>query len=213
MNFVKKLFLTVISIGTIIGLALAIMTSYWNKTYSSKLSELKTERTQQHRQLQVMREKIKNNLIANAKSSNSKRIRNSVQYLELTKNIQEKAKELCQALFNYDNEKEYLFRYKKVSDILAKSALSNQAIFPSGKYAAKLEGQKLKARLNAVNVFIGTTDNKQNIPLLMRVNYSEFSNNKVIKIDDEAFEVIFSTQKDKFISIKSIGKFPVDNSN
>ncbi|MCT7710468.1 MAG: hypothetical protein N5826_02735, partial [Lactobacillus iners] len=107
-----------------------------------------------------MREKIKNNLIANAKSSNSKRIRNSAQYLELTKSIQEKAKELCQALFNYDNEKEYLFRYKKVSDILAKSALSNQAIFPSGKYAAKLEGQKLKARLNAVNVFIGTTDNK-----------------------------------------------------
>lgn len=213
MNFVKKLFLTVISIGTIIGLALAIMTSYWNKTYSSKLSELKTERTQQHSQLKVMREKIKNNLIANAKSSNSKRIRNSAQYLELTKNIQEKAKELCQALFNYDNEKEYLFRYKKASDILAKSALSNQAIFPSGKYAAKLEGQKLKARLNAVNVFIGTTDNKQNIPLLMRVNYSEFSNNKVIKIDDEAFEVIFSTQKDKFISIKSIGKFPVDNSN
>lgn len=213
MNYIKKIFLAVISIGAIIGFTLAIMTSSWNKTYSAKLVELKTERTQQHRQLQVMREEIKNRLIANAKTSKSKSMRNSVQYLELTKNIQEKAKELCQALFNYDNEKEYLVRYKKVSDILAKSALSNQAIFPSGKYAAKLEGQKLKARLNAVNVFIGTTDNKQNIPLLMRVNYSEFSNNKVIKIDDEAFEVIFSTQKEKFISIKSIGKFPVDNSN
>lgn len=213
MNYIKKIFLAVISIGAIIGFTLAIMTSSWNKTYSAKLVELKTERTQQHRQLQIMREEIKNRLIANAKTSKSKSMRNSVQYLELTKNIQEKAKELCQALFNYDNEKEYLVRYKKVSDILAKSALSNQAIFPSGKYAAKLEGQKLKARLNAVNVFIGTTDNKQNIPLLMRVNYSEFSNNKVIKIDDEAFEVIFSTQKEKFISIKSIGKFPVDNSN
>ena len=72
MNFVKKIFLTVISIGTIIGLALVIITSHCNKAYSSKLSELKTERTQQHSQLKVMREKIKNNLIANAKSSNSK---------------------------------------------------------------------------------------------------------------------------------------------
>lgn len=211
-SYQKIIILGCLFLLTCAGSSFAMITSQRKKMYMAQVQKVESIKQRKEQEYNSTRERIENKLAEKAKQSKSTNLRSSARQLIVNRDIAYKAEELCEVLFNYDTPKEYINRYKKVRDILDKKALSNQALFPSGKYAKKLIGQDVQAHFNSMTLNSGVEDEDDNIPVILRVRYTRYSHGKPILYEDEMFDTVYNNADKKFISITSLGKFPIERS-
>lgn len=123
--------------------------------------------------------------------------------------IANKANRLANALFTYNNGKEFVNRQKKVTDILAPSALNNHQLFPDKVDKNQAEGQDMKSEVYSTKLMNGASKDKNIVNVYMEVHHGDYYQDNLVGNSVEGFELTYDRKSGKFTSINSVGKFPI----